>query len=207
MPRRSLTAALCTAALSTSLLPACSVGGNKSLSDANDELRTKNQDLAKQITSLERERDELKVKLAEAGAAAKAPLPQEVIQAMPRVSKIELGSLSGIETKDGKKRAVFYVEPTDGRGRFVQIVGTMTVDATWLPSQQAAVSPRTLASATLSPSQIRDAYRSNFTGTHYTVELDLPGDTPTDGDVTLRANFTDALTGQVHAAQVVKGVR
>lgn len=185
----------------------CTTGGNQSLSAVNDELRTRNQALAKQVSDLERERDELKIKLAEANGAAKAPLPREVTEALPRVTTIELDSLSGLETRGGTKRAVLYVTPTDGRGRFAQLVGTLTADVTYLPSPQAAVSPRTLATVTLSPTQLRDAYRSNFTGTHYTIELDLPHDTPESGDVTLRAHFTDALTGQVHAGQVVTKVR
>jgi hypothetical protein len=111
------------------------------------------------------------------------------------------------------------VTPFDGRHRFVQIVGTLTVEARYVPLAGAgtpqdevlarAVAPadsalpdqNLLGRTTLGPSGLREAYRSGFMGTHYTVEIvPRPDVRVTDGAVVLSATFVDELTGRRHEA-------
>jgi hypothetical protein len=98
------------------------------------------------------------------------------------------------------------VVPTDAYGRFVQVVGTLVVEARAVPATGATDAGAPVLSTTLRPGAVRDAYRSGLTGTHYSVELPLSGPAQA-GDVMLRASFTDALTGATHTANLVRPVR
>jgi hypothetical protein len=187
-------------------LPACHAGGERSVSEENDRLRQEAQEHAKSQQALQGQIDELKVKLAEA-TKAQNPLTAEVLEAMPRVTGIDIDSLSGFEPTDVSLPATgvaVWFEPHDGRGRFVQAVGTATIEALVLAptlKEGENAAPERLAITTLTPSQLRDAYRSSFTGTHYTADLKLdkpldrtPGRTPS---LVIRVEFQDAITGEV----------
>lgn len=186
-------------------LPSCRVGGVRSVEAENDRLRQEMLDKDKKQRELEGEIAELKVKLAEANQA-QGQHPDEVLQALPRVTSLDVSSLSGFEPNDASAPATtvaVWFETLDGRGRFVQAVGTVTVSALLLPPTVGDGSnqePQRIATTTLSPAQLRDAYRSSFTGTHYTAEMKLdqpvergPGRTPS---LLVRIEFHDAITGQ-----------
>lgn len=185
-------------------LPACRVGGVRSVEAENDRLRQEMLDKDKKQRELEGEITELKVKLAEA-CRAQTPLPDDVLHALPRVTSLEVSSLCGFEPTDANVPASavsVWFETQDGRGRFVQAVGTVTISALILPPKvgDAGPEPQGVAKLTLSPVQLRDAYRSSFTGTHYAAEIKLdqpvergPGRTPS---LLVRIEFHDAITGQ-----------
>jgi hypothetical protein len=82
-------------------------------------------------------------------------------------------------------------------------VGTINATATLIPTD---ADPLTIGRVTLTPSQLRDAYRSSLTGTHYTVELpiNLPDSWSRDGavkDTFVRVIYTDGVTGQTQTAE------
>lgn len=176
----------CLASLLLLLLAGCNlrIGGSVGLDKVADDLRAENHGLRDQLAATGAERDELKAKLAALGRDT-----AEVAEATPRVAGIELDPLSGL-SPDGKS-FLFYVRPYDGRRRFLQAVGelTVTVERDGSPLAGPLV---------LSPSQLRDAYRSGLTGVHYTAELPAPGPRAV-GVVTLRAALADAATGLTHS--------
>ena len=187
------------------IFPGCRAGGDRSVSDENDRLRQAAIESDAKTKALEGEVAELKIKLAE--ASARPPLTPEALAALPRVTSITVSSTSGFEPTDPQAPATgvtVWFEPLDGKGRFLQAVGTATVTVLLLPSELGNGSnqePQPVASTVLSPTQLRDAYRSSFTGTHYAAELKLPqpvdrsgGKVPT---LVIRVEFNDALTGQV----------
>jgi hypothetical protein len=200
------------------------VGGSKGVSTVNDELRRKVASLETENARLIAQRDELTAKLAESERSRTSALPEDVLAAIPRCAGVEIGSLSGPmpEANGQMPGFVAYIEPFDGRRRFVQIVGTLRVEAVLLPpqtsenpaSQAAAPEPRVLARATLTPAQLREAYRSGLTGTHYTVDLPITGPAGPASAIDLRgasvlfrATFEDALTGRVHEADRTRSPR
>lgn len=213
------------------------VGGSKSLEQANNDLRRENQELKTTVEAQARQIEELKIKLSEESAARLAALKPEAIEALPVCAGIEVGRLSGFEPlppvgepsggaeKNAVKSVVVYLRPFDGRDRFVQIVGTMAVEAVWLPGLQSlsdggkgeangadaeARRPNAtvLGRVTLTPAQLRDAYRSDVLGTHYIVELPFSEESSRHGGTLLmRAEFADALTGKVWTAERTKSVR
>lgn len=176
------------------------------------ELREQNATLRERVAGLESERDELQVKLgAQAASAAgrtgtangDAALAAQIASAMPAVVGVEIDGLSGPSPRDARK-VIVYVLPRDGRGRFTQVVGTLAVHV--LVREDAAAdgsaAERKIASLELSPGQLRDAYRSGFTGTNYIIEVDVgdAGQSPGNATLVMRAQLTDLLTGKTHEA-------
>ena len=183
-------------------LSACTVGGSSTVAAENDRLRREVVELNTQVKSLEAEKAELTAKLASGGS-----LSPEAAAALPALASLELGSLCGYTPTDPAKPATgidIYLEPRDGRGRFVQAVGTLRVRI--LPAGEGSAAGAPLAQVTLSPLQLRDAYRSAFTGTHYTVSVPLA---PPRQRVaaTIRAELTDAISGTVYTAEHPIGPR
>lgn len=197
--RTILAGALC---LMSAAVVSCRAGGSTSASDANDRLRRQVMDLEEKLKVSEGRNQELLVKLEAAGRARESVLPKDVLDAMPRCVGVAIGSLSGYQPARGDHPALIVVdvEPTDAYGRFVQVVGTLAVEARVLAPVGDQGAPERVYSATLAPAQLREAYRAGLMGAHYTVELAAPG-WPGAGDLVLRVRFTDALTGQEHVAE------
>lgn len=179
------------------LLPGCA---GRALSAENDRLRRERHDLTQRVTLLERERDELTVKLAEESRLRAGALPADALEALPRCVALDVGAFSGLfppEPSAPAQEVLAYLSPTDSRGRFVQIVGTLTVEAQVLAEPD---TPAQTSSVTLTPAQVRDAYRSGFTGTHY--EIRLPLERPVSRSharapsVLIRAVLADPLAGR-----------
>lgn len=201
---RCLGVMLCAAAL---LATGCR-RGPRNFENENDELRRQVVEMTEEIDGLRLERDEAVAKLAEVERMRSwdgEELSEAVRLALPRCAGIEFGLLSGAGDADnlpGFDVLDIYIVPRDGRGRFVQIVGTLEVRADLLPgiSEEA----RFLGSARLGPDELREAYRSGLMGTHYTVRMPLdPVIDEKAGSIALSAELTDALTGRVHAARKV----
>jgi hypothetical protein len=157
------------------------------------ELERSNEQLARRIAELESE-------LAEVSAMP-GSLPEDVRAAQPHVVEIRIGRLSHVDDVDGDGRPDLlrvYVRPLDGLGRFVQLVGRLSISAALMPEGRPAV---TVGQIALEPMELRSAYRSGLTGTHYTIEcpLDVPEGT-SEEDLVVSAVFTDGATGQRHSA-------
>ena len=186
------------------------VGGASAPAAANDALRSQVLALEDKVRALEAERDELKAKLSEEQRVRAGALSEEVVAAIPRCAGIDIGSLSGFEPADPAKpptMVVAYIDPHDGRGRFVQMVGTLKVAATLTPPAGQQGEPRQLGAITLTPARLRDAYRSGVTGTHYTVEIPLSeadAAKAREGELLVTAEFLDAITGRAHQARWVR---
>src|SRR5262245_33656373 len=75
-------------------LTGCRVGGVRSVEEENERLRKELADRDQKQQELEGQIAELKVKLSEANRSEK-PLAQEALDALPRVTTIEISSLSG----------------------------------------------------------------------------------------------------------------
>ena len=180
-------AAACIAALLW--LGGCTIGGSSTASAQNDELRRKVAEQQRQIESLAAARDELNAKLE--SRARDGVVDPEVAAATPAVSALEIDSLSTLLPLDAKGPATalrVHVRTLDGRRRFTQAVGVLTVE---LKDGAGA----TLANGRVGPVALRDAYRSSVTGTHYTIDTPLPS--PSQGKTfMLTLIFEDALTGR-----------
>lgn len=182
----------------------CLSQGPRNYENENDRLRARVLELEERVEDLTAERDELLTKLRDTEAK---PLEPQALEALPRVAGIRFDPLTGLDDNDtspGMDRVIAYVKPYDGRRRFVQVAGTLRIEAFVLPVGEDGGEPRRIASATLSPAELREAYRYNFTGQHYTVTVPIdPPNAVLDGPVVIQAELTDAISGRTFSAEHV----
>ncbi len=139
-----------------------------------------------EIRALKAQVGELQTALAAAqGSAAGTVDPDSA----PLISGIRLGRQTGIDPDHPDVLRV-WVEPFDGRQRFVQFAGTVTILANWPGG-----GGRTEASFT--PAQVRDAWRSGFMGAAYAFAVPLAPDAnrPRHGAEGLELSVHVALAG------------
>jgi hypothetical protein len=183
------------------LLLALPAGCGKKASRQNDALRARVVELEAQVERLTDRKRELEAALERPGSAPET-LSEEVRANIPYVVRIEIDRRSHALDEDGDGRAdslLVYVKPADGLGRFVQLVGRLSVHAAVLPPDADASS---LGRVTLDPIEVREAYRTSFMGTHYrlTLPVTLPADLP-EGPCTVGAIYKDGRTGRSVSAQ------
>ncbi len=168
----------------------------------NDRLREQVLDLEAQIARLQGRARELEAQL-QAASTVPGSVPEEVRASTPTVAAIAIDRRSHVQDQgdDGSPgKLVVYVKPSDGRGRFVQMVGDLSVHAAILPAGADAV---TIGRVALGPAALREAYRSSFMGTHYTIEVPLaiPAPDPGETRALVQVEFVDGLTGKHHTAE------
>ena len=178
--------------------------GRARVSSESARLRNENTDLQRQVAQLESRNRELELELQRSTQASEST-SAELRAALPHVTKIEIQRLSFARDTDGDGSVdllTLYVSAEDGRGRFTQLTGELAARAMWLPVEG---EPRVVGGVSLSPVQLRDAYRSSVTGTHYTIEVALDlGQLSSDDpprDIFARVEYRDGLTGQTLTAE------
>ena len=177
----------------------------RNFQNVNDQLRRQNLQLQQQVQALQD-----KLRLAEEDAqslrqqrlAQTQPMSADVQALVPTPVGLRLDRYSGVvdADRDGRPDLLrLYVKPRDARGRFVTLVGTLTVQAVDIAPHQP---PRLIVERTFSPQELDQAYRSTWMGTHYTLEVPLPPDQPpAAGELTVKLTFTDAVGGATVNAQ------
>jgi hypothetical protein len=176
------------------LLTGCKVGGPS----VADTYRIEARDLRKELEQSRAENAELKTKLAQLAAERSTPMSPEAVAALPALAKLAIGDYSGLTREiapDNRPIVRIYVQPTDARGRVIQITGTLEASVAATPDGPP------LGSARLGPAQLRDAYRAGFMGVYYTIDVPVPTDA-VRGDAALHASvrFVDGLSGAAFAA-------
>lgn len=190
-----------------------SLGCRRDFATEADRLRAQVVELEQSIEQMERENAELR---AQVRALEQRPeeVSEEVLRATPSVTSIAIGRFSHVRDRSGDgvpETAVVYVSPSDGEGRFVQLVGRLSVQIVLLRADE---EPIVLCAVELSPGELRAAYRASFAGRHYTVEtpLNWPGALASEGGdrpatVTVLAAYTDGYSGQRYEAEGQANVR
>ena len=132
-----------------------------------------------------------------AGASPDGPLTEadlrELPEATPALASVAISSLSTVRlTGPGTGQLTLVVVPSDGMGRFLQIAGVLRASAaTIVPGQE----PTPSTAATIGPKALREAYRTGFMGTHYTLEIPLRwSGTARPRAVSVAVDFTDGAT-------------
>lgn len=172
--------------------------GPRNYKNDNDALRRERVDLVERVEQLEGEISELRIKLAEERRVREGLVGEDVLSAIPRVTSISLGRLSGVN-RDGELSV--YISPKDGRGRFVQVVGTLSVRATHVPEAGSDRTPSVLVEDVLPPTGVRESYHDGITGLAYVARLGKPSFAGLEsGSILLEATFDDAVTGESHVA-------
>ena len=157
------------------VMPAC---GPRNFDNENDALRREREVLRDRIAALELELAEARAKAAVSGS----PEADAVARATPEAAKVTIARLARLEDADGDgvaDRVTLRIEPVDGRGRFVQVAGTI---AARVEVVRGDAPTRELGRVTLDPAQVRDAYRAGLGGAAYAVEVPVDGAGLVEGD-------------------------
>ena len=185
--------------LAIGLLTACV--GQKELEQENERLRERVLELETQLQHETRQNTTLRARLQRTEAIAPG-VEQEVQANTPYVAEITIDRWSHARDTDDDGRPdelLVYLEPVDGWGRFTQIVGTLSVHAALLPADADA---ETIGRVQLDPATLRRAYRSSFTGTHYTVTVPITEAAGFEAtECIVHAEFVDGHTGVRYVAE------
>jgi hypothetical protein len=180
--------------------------GAKNFLNDNDRLREENQALRHQIDELN---EQMEFRLGEIEALrAKSAGERAIKDADPPVlAKIVFERYTGaIDTDDNGKDDVIriYMTPLDHMGRLLPVAGRLKIQAVAIQDDGP---PELLAERTYEPGEFDKAYHANLTGYHYTLELMLPESLdPAITSVTVRATFTEAVTGHVLTTEQLVGI-
>ncbi len=161
---------------------------------ASARLRTENAAMQQQIETLQARETELEATLAM--VESQHEVNAEALGQMPQVAGLVVSPLSGFEptNDDTSLRLELHVSAQDGRQRPIQLVGSMEAQVLRpVPGR----SPEVIATTTLSPSQVRDAWRGGLMGATYRIDVPVQAasiapDTP----VLVHIFHTDARTGR-----------
>ena len=164
---------------------------------AGDDLRLRMMELEESNRILRLEKEGLMAEIDRIDARADLRVDDSSLRAAtPRLSAIEISASSVIEAPEGGARTLsLRLDPSDERGRFLQVVGSLSVRAV---AVRTGSPPRTLALGQFSPVEMRDAWRGGFFGSVYVLEIPL-NDAPEESlpdTVDVVINFTDAVSGR-----------
>lgn len=183
----------------------------KDFDNENDALRRRVASLEAELADTQARSREIEARYEAILRAGQAPLAPDVADALPACAGVAIERLTGLvdTDQDGRADAIdVYIRPFDGRRRFVQIVGAVSIDAFTLPvavGAGTAPDPVRLGAASLSPMDLRDAYRSSPLGTHYSVRMPIAPRDKDAGSVVVRVEFRDAISGLIHRAERIVG--
>ncbi|MFZ4573015.1 MAG: hypothetical protein ACOYN0_01375 [Phycisphaerales bacterium] len=183
--------------LALSLLCGCRVhvGGESTVEAENHRLRTESRALRDRVDTLTAERDEAKAQVrALDGSLPDSPMPG-AIEATPRLARLTIADDSAIDLGGV---AHLYIETRDGRGRTLQVVGTLS-------AQILNADGRVLAEHSLGPLALREAYREGPFGTHYLVEFNVKDATAADRVRVVLAEASGAAPAEAAAPLRVVG--
>ncbi|MFO0830648.1 MAG: hypothetical protein U0637_02280 [Phycisphaerales bacterium] len=190
--RHHIPAAFCVLVAAT--IPSCGklrYGGSLSQDQALAALRAENHSLRDQLAARDRQITELQAKVT-------GPLDPAALRAIAATASIEVDAFSAVEPGPHDPSVVLYLRTLDGRGRFVQATGSLTVT---LECQGGPTTLSTTQVHSFSPQQVQDAYRSSFMGTYYLVRIPFPAPVDKELGLIAKVSFQDAVTGAQLTAQ------
>ncbi len=167
---------------------------------ASARLRVEVHQLKEELELSRHQVSELEAKVAE--AAVESGGNSVALLNVPRVAAIELSRLSSVRAaSEGSTTLDLHVTAVDGRGRPIQLTGRLKAVARFMPVDKESIE---LGRVSLSPAEVRDAWRAGVLGASYQVEIPLHPSLLSDDSsgIHVSARFTDALTGVDHDATV-----
>ncbi len=176
-------------------LSACVVWGCGDASrKANARLRREVHDLKQEVARLELLESERATQLAQAGSV-RPDLDEEVLVSTPMVTGIGMSTWSGqLDRSEDIPTVEIFVSAVDGRNRPLQMVGTLTARAMFIPPEG---EPVDLGERTLTPSQVRDAWRNVLGTPSYAIKLPIRDPLPDGAEsIHVRVFHEDARTGR-----------
>ena len=141
---------------------------------SDDTARDRNAVLEEENQVLTRENEGLKVRISEAESEWD-PMAVQLSEATPRLISMTIQDSSLVEPLDektGSSQLILRMSPSDDRGRFLQVVGGLSVTVVGVSVQE---DPILLAQQAFTPTEVRDAWRGGLMGSGYVFEIPLTG--------------------------------
>jgi outer membrane murein-binding lipoprotein Lpp len=159
----------------------------------------KNTELSMQIQALESENTQLTEQvntLSTLDAAAR-------LEALDTLDKIRIGKRTGFYDKDNddtNETLVVYLEPLDKAQDFIKAIGAVKIQ---LWDLDAAANEAKPAEWTLEPAELHPTWGGTIFAGYYRIKLPLENFSDQKKDYTVKATFTDYLSGKVLTDQKV----
>lgn len=171
------------------------VGCDGASRKANARLRREVHDLQMKVGSLEQREAELRVQLSRIEQDDPG-VESEILSSTPRAMAISLSPYSGVQRTDDDRTTIeVFAAAVDGRNRPLQMVGSLRAVAVAIPADG---SPLELGEVSLSPAQVRDAWRNVFGSPSYLIEVPLDRPLPESAQsIHVRVFYDDAGTGRI----------
>jgi outer membrane murein-binding lipoprotein Lpp len=189
----------------SSVLACAGVGGLSgcaSPSRANVELRRQNAALESQIDQLKKENAALAAQINGIRATTVPTLPLERLNDLFTAHGVEINRLTtGSDLKHegrGDTGIRLYIFPKDDRGNPIQATGQFSVDAFDLSQRENPL----IGHWEFGPQDCKNSWFGGFLRYSYIFELPWQRP-PAQKEVTVRAQFTDALTNRIFTAEYV----
>jgi hypothetical protein len=162
---------------------------------ANARLRDDNAQLQQAVTAETLKVSELEAQIEALRQTYPALAPEALV---PQVAAISIGSGSGLDPSPPDDTPVLQVlvHAVDGRGRPIQLAGTLEVQVLQSHTGEA---PSLVASTALDGEHVREAWRGGPFGTHWLVEVPLLQDTALDS-LLVHVRYVDLRTGRTLTA-------
>ena len=141
---------------------------------SDDSVRDRNAMLQDENEALKRENKGLKVRVSEAESGLD-PMAVEFSHATPRLVSMVIEGASLVEPVSGEagpSELTLRMSPSDDRGRFLQIVGTLSVTVVGVSTGK---DPILLAQDRFTPAEVREAWRGGMMGSGYVFQVPLTG--------------------------------
>ena len=141
---------------------------------SDDTARDRNAVLQEENQTLKRENEGLKVRVSEAESDSD-PVGVQLSEATPRLISMTIQDSSLVEPLDGDSgpsHLILRMSPSDDRGRFLPVVGSLSVTVVGVSVQD---DPMLLAQQVFTPTEVRDAWRGGLMGSGYVFEVPLNG--------------------------------
>ncbi|MAX27651.1 MAG: hypothetical protein CMJ19_24410 [Phycisphaeraceae bacterium] len=180
---------------------------NQRISQENDTLRRDKLELQREVDRLHAS---VKAKADKLQALESSTTPPADPDAqIPQVTFIKFGRYCTALDQNGDDRddlIRLYILTLDQRKRFLPIAAKAVAQVDHIVAGQA---PVTLAKRSFSAADIDKAYRSNITGTHYTLDIPLPaGDKINNiNQVTVSLQITDLQIGKTFNQQITLPIK
>lgn len=189
--------------LATLLIFGC---GSRNFTNENDRLRAENLQLKQQIKESE---SKLNLRIGEIKSLRqRIDRSDAAIQGanLPILTKLKFDRYTSALDRDGDgvdDVIRIYLRTLDQHGRFMPVAALVVVQSVVIQQYEP---PFLLAERTLQPEQFDTCYRTSWTGTHYTLELELPNPLPAGiQNATTKISLTEAISGiQLTAQQPIK---
>ena len=173
--------------------------GCESTDDSSAQLQPQKPDLEAQIAQLQAGNEQLQNQIKHLLDLG----PEATLEYLVNVEKIVITGRSGLydKDKDGKKeKLIVYVRPIDSEDDTIKAPGTVHVRVLDLDREPEQM---LLKERVFGPGELKKLWVGSFLTGYYRLILNVDDKVVDEKELTVKADFTDYLTGRVHTAQKV----